>query len=162
MDTLTLLVDSNPSGPVEMIEAVSGDIDGDGVQDVVVPVLTMESQGMAVDAWTIYVLPKGRVDLGVDSLETVEYNTRGSWVRSPGERGCSLLVARWVGGEEPVRGAGLYFEATWYQMAGGWHSIRADRPTLRRRYTYAFERERGRTRATTGPFSWLLSPQAHP
>jgi len=146
----------------DSVEVLSGDLDGDGSVEIVVPILMSSGNGMGVSYWSVLaVSPSGTGWYG-DTVEVEDYNTNGSWVAPAGEKGCDLLETKWVWHYDASRGAGLYLTAAWLRFSSNDFEPRADRPILRRRYLGSFEAERGRTATTTGPFSWLLSPQAHP
>jgi hypothetical protein len=144
-----------------LVEVLSGDLDGNGVAEVVVPVLKTGSNGMGIGYWSVLVISPNDYGWSVDTVEVEDYNTQGSWVRHPREPGCDLIETHWVNGYDPKRGGGLYLEARWLKLDFRM-TPRVDRPVLRRRYTNTFQEERSRTDGTTGPFSWLLSSQANP
>jgi hypothetical protein len=150
------------SGIVDTFAVIEADLNADGLHEVVIPLMTAESNGMGVDYWTVYILTPGSNAWGVDSLVVEDYDHRGSWVVLPGERKCNLLGTHWVNGFEAGRGGGLYYEASWYALEYGRLERRMDRPVLHRRFLYGFQRARRIPRSPTAPLSWLQSSLAKP
>lgn len=139
-------------GLPDTFEVIEADLDGDGRQELALPIQWASSNGMGIDYWTIYLLQPGVAEV-VDSVEVQDYSIDGSWVVVPGERRCNLLKTEWVNGIEPGRDEGLYFKATW--LGYDYRFVeRMDRPVVRRRYLNRFQVERGR-RAEDAPLAWL-------
>jgi len=146
----------------DSFEVIDADLDGDGVQELVVPLAVGWSNGMGVSFWTVYVLSPGETEWRVDSLPVEEYSTQGSWIAVQGERRCNLLQTSWVKGFEPRRGWGLYLEARWQTLEMGHFIQRMDRPVIRRRFLVGFAKERSASSVADAPFGWLRSSNAKP
>ena len=141
----------------DSFDVIQADLDGDGSPEIVVATFDAASNGMGVAYWTVYVLSPGRMGWKVDSLGVQDYSSIGSWVALPKEKRCNLLQTAWVEAFEPRRGEGLYFQARWKAFEIGRFIDRVDRPTLRRRFLFRFEHERGDTTITNAPWRWLRS-----
>jgi hypothetical protein len=146
----------------DSFEVIEADLDADGAREILIAVYHAHSTGLSVAYWTVYVLTPGSNSWQVDSLSVQEYSTVGSWAALPGETRCNLLHTSWVNGFEPSRGVGLYLEATWYALQYGQFVRRADRPVVRRRYLYSFERERNSNATPDAPLGWLRDHRAKP
>ncbi len=153
---------ARPRTIVDSFEVIEAQLDADGSPSIALAIADAFSNGMVVGYWTVYVLDPRGVKWSIDSLPVQDYSILGSWVVVRGENRCSLLQTAWVNGWEPVRGDGLYLEASWQTVEYSRFVRRADRPLLRRRYLYGFERERGDTTIQDAPLAWLRSPQAAP
>lgn len=110
---------------------------------------------MAVSYWTVLALTPGRYDWSIDSAHVEEYSSRGSWVALRGEKSCNLLLTHWVNGYEADRGGGLYLQASWQAFEFSRFVQRVDRPIIRRRYLFSFERQRSDTTIRDAPWVWL-------
>ena len=142
----------------DWFEVVQADLDGDGNQELAVAVLDAVSNGISIAYWTVYALTPGRNDWSIDSLSVQDYSSTGSWVAVSGEKRCNLLQTEWVGGFEAGRGWGLYLHASWQTLESDRFVQRVDRPIVRRRYLFSFERERGDTTVrAAAPWAWLRS-----
>jgi hypothetical protein len=53
------------------------------------------------------------------------------------------------------RGSGLYLQASWQAFELSTFVQRVDRPIIRRRYLYSFERQRSDTTIRDAPWAWL-------
>jgi hypothetical protein len=159
---ITLLTERDPSTIFDSLEVLTGDIDGEDGDEIVIPTFESSSNGLGIGYWSVYVLERRITGWRGDPVSVEDYNPGGSWVRVTGEKGCDLLETHWVSGYEARRPGGLYFEARWLRFSGARLEPRVDRPVLRRRLLNSFAEERGRTVETTGPLSWLLHPTARP
>jgi hypothetical protein len=144
----------------DSFQVIEAKVEGAELHQVVLPVYITTSNGMGVDYWTVYALSPGSSEWMADSLAVQDYSIEGSWVAVPGERRCNLLETSWVNGFDPRRGGGLYFQAAWRTIDIGAFTVRADRPVLRRRLLYSFERERGGH--APNALQWLRARDAAP
>jgi hypothetical protein len=146
-----------------LFDVLTGDLDGDGKPELIVPHLETVSNGMGCDYWTITIFDGRDLASPPVDLPVTEYGRLGTFLRPPSGGPCRILSTNWKQDYEPGRGAGLYLTGSWYTYRKGNAVNDASRPVLRRRYLYSFEaqrwREGGNDWATsTTPFHWLLDP----
>ncbi len=149
-----LVVASRPRVTYPLVDVVETALADAGDGGLVLALRDAVSNGMGVAYWTVFAMQPGPAGWRVDSLATEDYRARGSWVLVRGEARCSFLETHWDPDSEPGRGEGLYLGARWHRLDGGRFAVRGDRPLLRRRYLFSFERERLRG-DRAAPLAWL-------
>ena len=153
----------SPSSDVrpDSFDVVEADLDGDRESELVVARLDAVGNGMGVAHWTVFALMPGRYDWTVDSISVDDYSSVGSWIAIRGEQSCNLLATQWVNGFEPARGGGLYLEASWQAFESGHFVQRVDRPIIRRRLLFSFDRQRVDSTIRDAPWAWVRSASTH-
>ncbi len=132
------------------VEAVRGDLDGDGASDLALMQHASSGMGMGVEGWAVLVGP-----------ESADAPTATLWAEDAGEGTLALTGGRlrvfqtaWAelpesdGGHKAFAGRTLRYDGGRFVPEG---------PARARRYTFAFEGERGRgmSRAFPDPSRWL-------
>ncbi len=156
-----VFVDPEGTGHPARLQVIDADLDGDGARELVAAYNQSVSNGMAVAAWRLVVVEGRRPEAEPAMLAVADFAFPGSLVRPARGGGCRVLATEWVEGSEAGRGAGLYLQATWMRYADGRFARDAARPVVRRRYTYALQRQRFAEDGGGGPWGWLRSPSTH-
>lgn len=140
------------------------DLDEDGTPEHVFAHHDAEGNGVGVRTWTLWIVDDRAPDRKPLALTTYEYGD-DAYPLVNGHR--RLLATFWETGTEPRRGEGSYFAGRLYRYDGAAGTLVPDAaaPVYRRRFTNAFQTERGRTydaetvRGVPGqsPWRWLQS-----
>ena len=99
------------------------DFTGDGKKQLLLGILSSQSNGMGVQYWTVW------------AIDGEDYGTMSFATRAKQESACNLLVSRWISGWEAKRGNGLYIAGLWYQLSNGEFLPNSERPSIFRRYS---------------------------
>lgn len=144
-----VLPDDLMAGRFDGFEVLTTDMDGDHRPEHVLAAWNGQGNGLGVNRWTVRVF-----DHDWSLLST--FNDVADWgvnslVSAPsGRAGCDLAITDFIEDRGPGRGPGLAFQAKFYRVVQGVVRVAEDRPTLSRRYTFSFQRQRT---------AWL---EAHP
>jgi hypothetical protein len=138
----------------------SVDFAGNGKNQLLLGILSSQSNGMAVQYWTVWAIDGDQVS---KPIEMEDYGTMSFTTRAKQESACNLLVSRWISGWEAKRGNGLYIAGLWYQLSNGEFLPNSERPTIFRRYSSELERQREQAlyQQGTKPILWYKSRDAH-
>jgi hypothetical protein len=134
-------------GNERKFEVIEVDLNGDASREHILAVWDAQSNGMGVHSWTIYVFDT-RWKL-MKRFEDVSDWARSSLVAAPaGRRGCDIAITSYEtispprGGDFTALRARFYTGRTTPTTAALMLQEAIDRPTLERRYSQTFERER--------------------
>lgn len=140
---LEVLPDSLMAGRLRSFDVITVDLDGDGNPEGVLAAWNGQGNGLGVNRWTIRVFDRDWKLLG--TFPDVSDWGDSSLVRAPaGRRGCDLAITTFVDSIDGRGRAGISFQARFHRLLGDRMDEATDRPTLARRYTFAFQRQRTR------------------
>ena len=149
------------NGGTSRFEALKGDLDGDGEDEIIVANCTGVTNGIGFQYWNISIMPDPEKHEFKPPLEfsVEEYGAEGTFVKHPGDNRCNILATEWQWDviKEPKRpSGGLYFVGRWFRYQKGSLVSITTRSTLVRRYLTSFEKERSRTvDSSKKPLSWF-------
>lgn len=135
------------------------DLDGDGKRELVVGVMTTESNGIGISLWRVSVIGVDARTHRTKLLDTVElqnYGDTSGFFRLPDRPGCRLLASEWKWGNDPRRGTGMYVHGRWLRWTGRAFETDPSLRRLRRRYLFGFERAH---LDGPKPMRWFLRPK---
>ena len=117
--------------------------------------MTNETQGIGLRSWELAVFPLADLGRAPQRLTLGEVGARGALLRVQGQRGCRALDVQFSGPTQPWQGTHNAFVGHWYRLTpSGWEQD-LTLPTLYRRYSFRFERERGATQDDADvPIRW--------
>ncbi|OJU10264.1 MAG: hypothetical protein BGN86_16905 [Caulobacterales bacterium 68-7] len=125
------------------------DLDGDGRRENVVALWNSQGTGLGVNRWTVRVFDKDWKLLGQRD-EVTDWGPSNLVTAPAGRKGCDLAVTAFVEDAGPPR-EGIALEARFLRLRAGRLVDAADRKPVRRRFTYAFQRQRAQhSRAREG------------
>ena len=135
----------------------AADLDGRGLDEVVVATIDAVSMGRAVESWTVCVIAGDAPDAEPACASAEDFGRLGFLTRPSGASACLLLATEWRPGAETGRGAGTYLTGRWLRYGKGeWHT-EASRPVVARRLLSSFEKERSEA---SRPVLWFRDPRA--
>jgi len=135
-----VLPDDLMAGRYSAFEVLTVDLDADGASEHVLATWNGQGMGLGVNRWTVRVFDADWTQLA--SFEDVADWGDGNLVAAPrGRGGCDLAATAFVDHVDH-RGPGIAFQARFHRLQGGRMGEATDRPTLTRRYTYAFQDQR--------------------
>lgn len=135
-----ILPDGLMAGRFAAFEVLTVDLDADGQAENVLAAWNGQGMGLGVNRWTVRVFDADWAQIA--SFEDVADWGDSSLVAAPrGRPGCDLAITAFVDHVDQ-RGPGTAFRARFHQLDGGAMPEATDRPTLTRRYTYAFQDQR--------------------
>lgn len=157
--------DGGMFGP-EAFRAFTGDIDGDGLPDIVTARLQSISNGLGVSSWRVTIAPAGAgFPRPRATLELAEFGPDIFAPRQDGGPGCRLLATRWTSGDDAT-----WFTGVWYDVTAAGLSLDPAGGGVKLRLRDSFDRlwraTAARLEKSTGlpgqgtPLVWLTGPKA--
>ena len=142
---------------IQVFSVLVGDLDGDGVSELIVADNSANSNGISVAYWSLWILD-GR-DWRAEPLRFTaeDFGPDESFRARRDGPGCDILATEWTNGTDPKRGEGTYLVGSWFRYAAGHLLPVTTRPVLRRRLLNSFVRELD---VPGSPFRWLTDPRA--
>ena len=126
-----------------------------GEKQALFAVMQGQSNGMAIQSWSIWSIANGQVS---DPVPAEDYGLISFATRPKGSQRCQLLVSNW----RPGPRGGLFAVGRWHDVHEGQFAPGKERPAMTRRYLYRFEKQRDEHRRTELPLRWYAHPDAHP
>ena len=149
-----------PPATLANFRVENADITGSGREDIVVATMSGMSNGMGVQYWEVRAIVNGIVS---KPAIVEDYGIMGFLTRSKSGKRCALLSTRWLWGQEPKRGRGLYLAGKWfvYDMSDNAWTPAIDRPVVYRRYLDSFEKLRLEQLNSDNPIplSWFVDKE---
>lgn len=118
-------------GDTDRFEALLGDLDDDGREELIVASHRVASSGFAVDTWNLAVLDGGAPTDPPLTFSVEDYGTH-SFGSAPGGAACDVLATEWLESDDPVLGTGYYRVSRAYAYTTGALRPRAAPVTARR------------------------------
>lgn len=150
---------------VKDFEVLTGDLDGDGAAEIIVPQFDGASNGLGVNYYTLYILPKpaGKNFHAPLVLRAEEFGASGTFVFNSPTKTIDILITYWANDFElpnlaaaKTKAGGTYFIGRWFRYQNGKVTPVFDKPVLARRYLKSFQNERDNRESDKNyPFSWL-------
>lgn len=136
-----ILPDSLMAGRFDAFEVLTVELNGDRQPEHVLVAWNGQGNGMGVHRWTIRVFDTAWTPIA--TFENVADWGDSSLVAAPDNRaGCDLAITDFVEDIDARGRKGIAFQARFQRLVGGRMVEAADRPTLTRRYTFAFQDQR--------------------
>lgn len=142
----------------ETLRPLTGDLDGDGRAELVVPAWLGTSNGLGVSYYQLSVFDGRDPARRPLRVQVQEFTSEGSFVRPASGGPCRLIATAWEGGSEPGRGGGTYLVGRWMRYRDGRLEHDPARPVVARRLLNSFADARGSTPGE--PFAHLRHPNA--
>ena len=135
------------------------DFDGDGKDELLFGVKSIESNGMGIQQWLVWAIHEGNLS---EPLHMEDFGLMSFTTQSPGNKGCQLFVSQWSSGWDPKRGGGFYIVGRWFNLYEGKFIWDSQRPAVYRRYLSSLERQRNEHEDLAKPLLWFTSKQVSP
>lgn len=130
----------------ESFRMTQADLDGDGQDEILLAIQTLQGQGLGIEQWELYAMFDQQIS---DAINVEDYGGMSQLVCAPGQRGAMLLRSEWHEGSEPQRGDGLYITGRWYQLnkmsianTPSFFSTVSGRPSIYQRLLFSLEKRR--------------------
>ena len=154
------------SGTANGFATYRGDLDKDGVPELILVSIYGVSNGMGVSHSMVYIFrdPIRSPNAGAVSIPIKEFGGNETFVFDQKLQRILLLVTYWRYYEtlDKRRGSGLYLVGKWFIYQKGKLKPLFDRPTLARRFLYRFQNERSSNLFEKGtPYQWLRDRTTH-
>jgi hypothetical protein len=122
-----------------------------GEKQTLLAVRQGQSNGMAVQSWSVWAIVKGRVS---EPVQAEDYGLISFATRPQGSKHCQLLVSDWTPGQR----GGLFAVGRWHDLHNDRFQPSQDRPQITRRYLFGFEKQRDKNRDSDVPLRWYSHP----
>lgn len=161
-------IKSNVGSFTDKFWVYKGNLDKKNSDELVIVDYNGASNGLGVSYTTVYIfsdIKNGFNDLLRYPLE--EFGERDNFIFDKSKSETLILATEWreYKNLDPKRGWGLYLVGRWFHLRNGKLKIAFDKPTLARRYTFGFEKERwetiGEYENNHRPYLWLKNPKTH-
>ena len=136
-----VLPDSLMAGRFEAYEVLTVDLDGDGRSEHVLAAWNAQGNGIGVNQWTIRVFD---ADWNVIATfdDVADWGRTSLFTAPEGRMGCDLAITGFVDHVDAGGRPGIAFQARFHRRLGQGMTPATDRPTLTRRYDFAFQDQR--------------------
>ena len=164
---MEVLPDTLMAGRLGSFFVARVDLDGDGREERILAAWNGAGMGLGVNSWTIRVFD-GSWSVLRTFDDVSEWGERSIVAAPRGRRGCDLAITAFVESRNRQGIEGISLQARFFGLANGRIDEAADRPTIERRYDFAFQRQRSRRyrgddALETGDIvAWLSHPTTRP
>lgn len=136
-----VLPDELMAGRFEGFEVLTTDMDGDHRPEHLLAAWNGQGNGIGVHRWTVRVFDHDWRLLATFN-DVADWGAANLFAAPSSRAGCDLAITDFVEDLDPTRGPGLAFQARFYRLDQSAVLAAEDRPTLTRRYTFSFQRQR--------------------
>lgn len=142
-------------------EVVQGDLDGNGIDEIIVADFVAESLGMGVRLHTLHIFsdPSKTVFSKPVPIDVKEFGSLGTFIPNPSTNEILILVCSWESSDkvEKVKGEKTYLIGRFVRYKKGRIFPAFEKQIYARRYLYSFEKERDDSAGgNKQPYSWFV------
>lgn len=142
-------------------EVVQGDLDGNGIDEIIVADFVAESLGMGVRIHRLHIFPdftKNGFSKPVP-IDVTEFGSLGTFIPNPATNEILILVCSWESSDkiEKVKSEKTYLIGRFVRYKKGKILPAFEKQIYARRYLYSFEKERDDSAGgNKQPYSWFV------